>query len=160
MHAGLYPTWSLNDILNFNTEMQTILQGDKATDFFKNMYGDKPSQWSNDLSGWDRLRFITNCFTRMRFIDKNLNLKLKEKGTPGKQSDDIHPWFEFERIEKDLNIVFGHWSTLGNPELKHLYPLDTGCLWGGKLTALKISKKLKKITRVKCPESQAIHNNL
>jgi len=156
VHAGIYPQWSLAEILNYNTEMQTILQGNHASFFFENMYGDKPSKWANDLSGWDRLRFITNCFTRMRYINNDLKLKLKEKGAPGKQDASIHPWFEFERVEKELNIVFGHWSTLSNPQIEHLYPLDTGCLWGGELTALKISKKLKKFISVKCPKTQPI----
>lgn len=157
VHAGIYPTWSLTEVLNYNAEMQTILQSKNAVDFFENMYGDKPSKWSSDLSDWDRLRFITNCFTRMRYIDDDFNIKLKEKGAPGKQAINIHPWFEFERAEKNLNIVFGHWSTLDNPNQKHLYPLDTGCLWGGELTALKINKKLTKYTTINCPEIQAIN---
>ncbi len=156
VHAGLFPQWTLTDTLNHAKEIQLILRSSNAIHFFENMYGDKPSRWSDDLSGWDRLRFITNCFTRMRYINTNMKLKLKEKGAPGKQANDIHPWFEFERADKGLNIVFGHWSTLSNPGLENLYPLDTGCLWGGKLTALKISKKLKKLTSVKCPKTQAI----
>jgi len=156
VHAGIYPQWNLNEILAFSKEMESILQGSKAHEFFHHMYGDKPSKWSNNLTGWDRLRFITNCFTRMRYINNDLKLCLKEKGAPEKQDLNIHPWFEFERKEKDLNIVFGHWSTLKDPKLNHLHPLDTGCLWGGKLTALKINKKLSKTTHVKCPKSQAI----
>ncbi len=156
VHAGIYPQWNLNEILAYSKEMETILQGSQFHEFFHHMYGDKPSKWSNNLSGWDRLRFITNCFTRMRYINDDFKLRLKEKGAPGKQDFNTHPWFEFERKEKDLNIVFGHWSTLKDPKLNHLYPLDTGCLWGGKLTALKINKKLNKKTHLKCPKSQAI----
>jgi len=156
VHAGIYPPWTLSDILNYNTEMQKILQSNQAADFFENMYGDKPAKWANDLIGWDRLRFITNCFTRMRYINDDLKLELKEKGAPEKQNTDIHPWFEFERVEKELNIIFGHWSTLNNPHRKNLYPLDTGCLWGGDLTALKINKKLKKFVRIKCPKTQSV----
>jgi len=151
VHAGIYPQWSLKQIIYFNTEMQNTLQGSNASAFFENMYGDKPDKWANDLSGWDRLRFITNCFTRMRYINDDLKLCLTDKGAPGKQDSNIHPWFAFESVEKDLNIVFGHWSTLPNPHMDHLYPLDTGCLWGGRLSALKINKKLKKIISIKCP---------
>jgi len=156
VHAGIYPDWSLSQILSYSKELENILQGPKSHEFFHHMYGDKPRKWSDNLSGWDRLRFITNCFTRMRYIDNNLKLCLKDKGAPGKQDDNVYPWFEFENKEKDLNIVFGHWSTLKDPKIKHLFPLDTGCLWGGKLTALKINHKLKKQTSVKCPKSQPI----
>lgn len=152
VHAGIYPRWTINQTLCYATEIETVLQGPKAHEFFHHMYGDKPAKWSNNLTGWDRLRFITNCFTRMRYINDNLKLCLKDKGAPGNQDADIHPWFEMERKEKDLNIVFGHWSTLKNPEYEHLHPLDTGCLWGGKLSALKINHKMKKITSVQCPE--------
>lgn len=156
VHAGIYPDWSLNQILAYSKEMESILQGPKSHEFFHHMYGDKPKKWSNDLTGWDRLRFITNCFTRMRYINDDLKLCLKEKGAPENKDDNIHPWFSLEREEKHLNIVFGHWSTLTDPKEKHFYPLDTGCLWGGKLTALKINSKLKKRTSIKCPETQII----
>jgi len=156
VHAGIYPDWSLKQTLSYSKEMERVLQGPKSHEFFHHMYGDKPKKWSNDLSGWDRLRFITNCFTRMRYINDDLKLCLKEKGAPGNKDEHIHPWFAFEREAKDLNIVFGHWSTLTDPQVKHFYPLDTGCLWGGKLTALKINSKLKKRTAIKCPKTLSI----
>jgi len=156
VHAGIYPDWNLKQILTYSKELETVLQGPKSHEFFHHMYGDKPKKWSNELAGWDRLRFITNCFTRMRYINDDLKLCLKEKGAPGKKDDDIHPWFAFEREEEDLNVVFGHWSTLTDPKEKHFYPVDTGCLWGGKLTALKINSKLKKRTAIKCPKTVSI----
>lgn len=156
VHAGIHPKWTLNQILNYSKEIENILQGPKSHEFFHHMYGDKPRKWSDNLTGWDRLRFITNSFTRMRYINDDLKLCLKEKGAPVNKNDDIHPWFEFERKEPDLNIVFGHWSTLTDPGKKHFYPLDTGCLWGGKLTALKINSKLKKRVTINCPKSQPI----
>ena len=156
VHAGINPVWSTKQALSYSKEVEGILQSSKAHEFFHHMYGDKPAKWSNKLSGWDRLRFITNSFTRMRYIGENMNLCLKEKGAPGKQPEGIKPWFEFESVNTDLNIVFGHWSTLKDPKLEHLYPLDTGCLWGGKLTALKINSKMKKFTSIKCPEFQPI----
>ncbi len=159
VHAGIYPSWTITEVLHHASEVEKILKSSNAVNFFENMYGDKPAKWSNDLNGWDRLRFITNSFTRMRYINNDLKLKLKEKGAPGKQEADIHPWFEFERSDEELNIVFGHWSTLTNPKRQHLYPLDTGCLWGGRLTALKINKKLKKTISIKCPKSQPITND-
>lgn len=156
VHAGIHPDWTLQQALSCAAEVESVLQGHKSHEFFHHMYGDKPSKWSNNLEGWDRLRFITNCFTRMRYIDNKNKLKLGEKGTPGKQRPGIHPWFEFESKTKDLNIIFGHWSTLKDPGLEHLYPLDTGCLWGGKLTALKVNSKMSKRKSVKCPKYQKI----
>jgi len=156
VHAGIYPDWNLEQTLSYSKELENVLQGPKSHEFFHHMYGDKPKKWSNELTGWDRLRFITNCFTRMRYINDDLKLCLKEKGAPGKKDDHIHPWFAFEREEEDLNVVFGHWSTLTDPKEKHFYPLDTGCLWGGKLTALKINSKLKKRTAIKCPKTLSV----
>lgn len=156
VHAGIHPKWDKHQALSYAAEVESILQGPKSHEFFHHMYGDKPGKWSANLEGWDRLRFITNSFTRMRYVNKDLKLCLKEKGAPGKQPDNIIPWFEAHRKSKDLNIIFGHWSTLKDPKIDHLYPLDTGCLWGGKLSALKVSKKLKKIIQISCPEYQPI----
>jgi bis(5'-nucleosyl)-tetraphosphatase (symmetrical) len=157
VHAGIHPEWSLTNAIEYADEVESILRGPKAHEFFHHMYGDKPDRWSTNLGGWERLRFITNCFTRMRYMDENLKLRLKEKGAPGKQPDNIYPWFEFKPQEKKLNIVFGHWSTLEDPNLKNLYPLDTGCLWGGSLTALQINQNLKKYTSIKCPKFQPLN---
>ncbi len=156
VHAGIHPDWSLKQTLKYAAEVEQILQGPQAETFFKHMYGNKPDKWNNKLTGWNRLRFITNCFTRLRYINEDLKFCLNEKGAPGSQAKNIHPWFEFSRKEDDLNIVFGHWSTLKDPKIKHFYPLDTGCLWGGKLTALKINKHLDNRTAVKCVASQTI----
>lgn len=156
VHAGLYPGWSTQQALSLAREVESVLQGKKSHEFFQHMYGDKPGKWSETLRGWDRLRFITNAFTRMRYIKPNMKLCLKEKGAPGKQKEGVIPWFDFASVNPDLNIVFGHWSTLADPGLEHLYPLDTGCLWGGRLTALKINHKMCKHIRIKCPKTQSI----
>lgn len=162
VHAGVYPGWNTQQALSNAREVEQVLQGHKAHEFFGHMYGNKPSRWNEDLSGWERLRFITNCFTRMRYIRDNMKLCLTEKGSPGKQPDGIIPWFDFAsmkqgvNIDRQLNIVFGHWSTLKDPEHKHLYPLDTGCLWGGRLTALKIDSEMRKQKSVSCPKWQDI----
>jgi len=153
VHAGLYPGWSTQHALDLAHEVETVLQGKKSHEFFQHMYGDKPGKWSEFLRGWDRLRFITNAFTRMRYIKPNMKLCLNEKGAPGKQKPGVIPWFDFTSVNPDLNIVFGHWSTLKDPGLAHLYPLDTGCLWGGRLTALKINHKMSKYIRIQCPDT-------
>jgi len=156
-HAGIYPSWSINEALQLASEVEAMLQSNKSHEFFHHMYGDKPPLWSNTLKGWDRLRFITNAFTRMRYCDEQGHLSLHDKSTPGTQTDGIHPWFEMKnRNTQDTDIIFGHWSTLNDPDKKHLYPLDTGCLWGGKLTALKIDTNLNKRIEIQCPEVQPI----
>ncbi len=155
-HAGLFPEWTLDQALANAAEVEKVLQSSKADEFFHHMYGDKPNKWSDHLEGWDRLRFITNSFTRMRYLRDDMKLSLKEKGAPDKQADNIHPWFVFEKADENLNILFGHWSTLKNPNIDFLHPLDTGCLWGGKLTALKVSKKMSHRTSVKCPQSKPV----
>ena len=139
IHAGLPPQWDLLLAQQCAQEVETVLRGDALADFIRHMYGNKPDVWSPDLSGRERLRFSINCFTRMRFCNAAGQLKLKHKGPPGSQPPGFHPWFELaDRRSKDLNILFGHWSTLGARNDPGIYPLDTACLWGGELTALRI----------------------
>ena len=158
VHAGIHPEWSVNDALIYAGEVEAALQGEKSHEFFHHMYGDKPHKWSILHAGWDRLRFITNVFTRMRYIDKeSFELALKDKSAPGQQPAHITPWFLFDnRKTQNTKIVFGHWSTLPNPKQKNLYPLDTGCLWGGKLTALKINAGMDEVVQLSCPQVQPI----
>lgn len=156
-HAGIYPAWTIKESLQYASEVEAVLQGTKSHEFFHHMYGDKPPMWSNKLKGWDRLRFITNAFTRMRYCDEQGHLSLHDKSEPGSQPEGIYPWFELSnRKTEQTDIIFGHWSTLGNPAVKHLYPLDTGCLWGGKLTALKINDSLSEYIEIQCPGAKPI----
>jgi len=147
IHAGLPPQWDLKQATDLAHEVEDALRINKFTVFFEHMYGDKPDRWSDDLTGWDRLRMIVNTFTRLRYCDEQGRLALKEKGPPGSQSKPYQPWFTISsRQTKKEKIIFGHWSTvhLGNiknfPEY-NVYPLDTGCLWGGTLTALRLEDK-------------------
>ncbi|MGH8555085.1 MAG: diadenosine tetraphosphatase, partial [Gammaproteobacteria bacterium] len=110
------------------------------------MYGNRPERWSPDLEGWDRLRFITNCLTRLRFCDAAGRIALDEKGPPGTQAAGYGPWFEApRRRSRGTSIVFGHWSTLRltgvERERYRVYPLDSGCCWGGELTAMRIEDR-------------------
>ena len=139
IHAGLPPQWDLTLAQHCAREVETVLRSDELPDFIEHMYGNKPKRWSDTLSGWGRLRFIINCFTRLRFCDADVCLKLKYKGPPGSQPPEYLPWFELPaRKSRDMNIVFGHWSTLGPRDDPGVFPLDTACLWGGELTALRI----------------------
>jgi len=142
VHAGLPPQWDLKLAQRCAGEVETVLRGNRLEAFLSRMYGNKPRQWSGELEGWDRLRFIVNCFTRMRFCDRHGRLELKSSGPPGTQPEDYYPWYEIPgRASAGMNIIFGHWSTLRAADIPGVYPTDSGCLWGGHLTALRIDTR-------------------
>jgi len=139
VHAGLPPQWDLDAAARCAHEVEAVLSSPGFGSYLDHMYGDLPEIWREDLAGRDRLRFITNCFTRLRYCDADGRLALPYKGSPGSQPKGIYPWFELaDRRSRDQKIVFGHWSTLGERSDKGIFPLDTGCLWGGQLTALRL----------------------
>jgi bis(5'-nucleosyl)-tetraphosphatase (symmetrical) len=139
VHAGLPPQWDLPMARQCAHEVETVLHGAQRPELLEEMYGNRPDRWSERLKGWDRLRFIVNCFTRMRFCDRNGRLNLECKGPPGTQPQGFHPWFELpDRASRDLRIIFGHWSALGRHDAPGIFPIDSACLWGGQLTALRI----------------------
>lgn len=143
IHAGLPPQWNLEQALERAHEVEEVLRGPAYPDFFRHMYGDTPELWRDDLEAYDRLRFITNCFTRLRFLNAAGCLRLMEKGAPDRVPD-LLPWFAHpQRKSRSGNIVFGHWSTLGFYQGHHVTCLDTGCLWGGMLTAMKLDGSAK-----------------
>jgi bis(5'-nucleosyl)-tetraphosphatase (symmetrical) len=140
IHAGLPPQWTLEDAVERAREAEETLRGDGFLAFLLHMHGDHPDLWSADLAGWERIRFIVNCLTRIRYIDFEGRLNLKEKGAPGRQAKGLLPWFRAPgRLGRDGQIVFGHWSTLGLHRENGCVCLDTGCLWGGALTALRLA---------------------
>jgi len=156
VHAAIHPDWSINKAKSLGAEVEAILQSDQHIDFYKNMYGDAPAIWSDDLQGWARIRHITNVFTRLRFFHRDGSLALNYKCEPGAQPEEIQPWFSIEdRESKNDLIIFGHWSTLilaKDIEYKNVFPLDTGCLWGGHLTAMRIDDGSFSKTALQCPK--------
>lgn len=139
VHAGLAPQWDLQQASSCARELEAALRGPDCMEFFRHMYGDEPRRWSPDLRGIERLRFIVNCFTRLRYCSTAGDLDLKSKGAPGTQPEGYYPWFEVPgRASAGLHLLFGHWSTLGDISSPNVYPLDTGCVWGGRLTALRL----------------------
>ncbi|AAU90598.1 symmetrical bis(5'-nucleosyl)-tetraphosphatase [Methylococcus capsulatus] len=145
VHAGIPPAWNAETAMARAGEVETVLAAGDITGFCRQMYGDKPDLWSDDLAGWDRLRFITNALTRMRYCDRTGRLDFRQKGAPGRQPASLVPWFDVpDRVPPGATIVFGHWSTLGYFAGKDCYCLDTGCLWGGELTALKLDGTLER----------------
>ncbi len=141
VHAGLPPQWDLMEALECAREVEAVLQGPSYPDFLNEMYGNEPARWSRSLTGMDRLRFITNCFTRLRYCDAEGNLALKEKSPPGSAPKGYLPWYEVPgRASSDIRIIFGHWSTLGYEVRNNTWALDTGCVWKGRLTAIRVHK--------------------
>jgi bis(5'-nucleosyl)-tetraphosphatase (symmetrical) len=147
VHAGLPPQWNLTAARNHAREAEAVLAGDGCGEFLHQMYGDHPDCWSDDLRGWDRLRFIVNSLTRLRYCDAHGRLNFTEKGAPGSQPRGLFPWFEVPgRKSAGAAILFGHWSTLGFRVVKSCYALDTGCLWGGELSALRLDGEMYRVS--------------
>ncbi|MBT3204993.1 MAG: symmetrical bis(5'-nucleosyl)-tetraphosphatase [Gammaproteobacteria bacterium] len=152
VHAGIYPGWCMSDALSRAREVEAVLQQDGYKKFLLNMYGNKPDCWSEDLQGIERLRFITNVFTRMRYLKTDLTLDLAAKGAPSKLKNiTVIPWFEFKQSSIKFNrVAFGHWSTLPTGQYGNCFALDSGCVWGAELTALRIDKKTPRWFRLSC----------
>jgi bis(5'-nucleosyl)-tetraphosphatase (symmetrical) len=138
VHAGLVPEWTPRFAAKLAREVEAVLRDDART-LFDAMYGNKPDKWSEGLRGMDRLRFVINVFTRMRFCRRDGTVDLKMKGKPGEQPEEFLPWFDVpERQSREVRVVCGHWSTLGFRKRRDLLALDTGCVWGGALTAINL----------------------
>lgn len=147
-HAGIAPGWELPKAIQMANELESVLSGDNFREFINHMYGNKPDQWSDDLAGMDRLRLITNYFTRMRFCDAEGRLELHYKGGIAKAPAHLYPWYAVpHRKEIEFDVVFGHWAALmGVCPHPRIHAIDTGCLWGGSLTALRLQDKKRFMT--------------
>lgn len=138
VHAGIYPLWDLTQAKNLAKEVEVQLQSSNCGDLLKDMYGEQPTLWQDNLTGINRYRFIINAFTRMRFVNEKCELILKADGAPSDHPDLI-PWFDFPNRKPCGRIVFGHWSRLGKfNKDDEIFCLDTGCVWGGELTAARL----------------------
>lgn len=140
VHAGVLPEWTLEDIKNYAHEVENVLRSKQAVELYGEMYGNLPDTWNNALTGWERIRFLINCFTRMRFCTASGKLDLITKGNIHDAPDGFKPWFEIPSVrDKNLKILFGHWAALmGNTGVENAIALDTGCVWGNCLTALRL----------------------
>ncbi|MEM1264365.1 MAG: symmetrical bis(5'-nucleosyl)-tetraphosphatase [Pseudomonadota bacterium] len=151
VHAGIPPAWSVDYALARSRELSKVLTGDGAKQFFANMYGADPAQWNPKLRGHDRYRHIVNAFTRMRLVTRSGKLDLSFKGPPARAPEELKPWFEIRRrAARSTMIVFGHWAALGFVRRPNLLSLDTGCVWGRKLTAVRIDKARARPVAVQC----------
>ncbi len=142
-HAGIPPCWDLDKTLSLASEVEEKLKSDTVDDFFAAMYGNTPRKWSDDLTGMDRLRAITNYLTRMRFCDENSKLDLKSKEGINTAVKGYAPWFNYPtQLPENCHIVFGHWAAIeGITHQDNIHALDTGCVWGGSLTALRLEDR-------------------
>jgi bis(5'-nucleosyl)-tetraphosphatase (symmetrical) len=138
VHAGVVPQWSVDQTLSLAREVEAALRSNPRT-LFNTMYGDEPDQWSDSLEGADRLRFAINVLTRLRVCTADGRIDLKMKGPANEIRAPYRAWFEHEkRRTRDARVIFGHWSALGLVHRKNVIGLDTGCVWGGALTALDL----------------------
>jgi len=139
VHAGLPPQWDIALARRCAAELETALRGDHSGRLFAAMYGNHPDLWDDALAGEERLRYITNAFTRLRVCDRAGRLLLKHKGPPGRMPGGAIPWFQVpNRRSVGARIVCGHWSALGYHDADGILALDTGCVWGGALTARRL----------------------
>src|SRR5579863_2133393 len=138
VHAGVVPQWSVADTLALAAEVEHALRDDPER-LLSAMYGDQPDRWQAALNGADRLRFAVNVLTRLRFCTAEGRIDLKQKGRPESTGAPWMPWFKVpRRASADTRIVFGHWSALGYYSADRVLGLDTGCVWGGALTAVNL----------------------
>ena len=144
VHAGVLPQWDLQQTIECAQEVEKALRSKSYKDFLANMYGNTPNTWSNSLKGYERLRLITNALTRMRFCTPSGQMEFESKEGLENGPRGYIPWFNVpKRKTTDTLIYFGHWSTLGLLRRSNVIGLDTGCVWGGKLTALEIANSNK-----------------
>nr|WP_081770187.1 symmetrical bis(5'-nucleosyl)-tetraphosphatase [Luteimonas huabeiensis] len=148
IHAGLAPRWTTQLAEKHAQEVERRLRGNGYRKLLRNMYGDRPA-WSPGLKGVDRERAIINIFSRMRYCTPRGRIAFEEKGAPGTQAVGLYPWYEVPgRAERDLKIVCGHWSTLGLFIGHGVHAIDTGAVWGGRLTALQLDTDELRIVQV------------
>lgn len=150
VHAGLLPQWDVGKALSLAREVEQALRGAGYRDFLQNLYGSRPDAWDDCLSGWDRLRVIVNAMTRMRFCTPDGRMDFRAKGAAAPAGH--VPWFE-ARAAAGERLVFGHWSQLGLRLGEHIAALDTGCVWGGALTALRLEDRA--LFQIACAGYQA-----
>ena len=153
VHAGLLPQWTAIKARALAAEVETALSGSRWREFMANMWGSEPASWRDDLEGWPRLRVIVNAMTRMRFCSPEGVMDFHVKGEVTKAPKGYMPWFQVPgRRSADSVLVTGHWSALGLKVLPNLYAIDSGCLWGGALTAIRLEDRA--IFQVDCSKAE------
>ena len=157
VHAGVLPAWDVAQTMALAGELQAVLRGQHWIDFLHQLYGNQPDRWRDDLTGFDRLRVIVNALTRLRFCTADGVMEFDTKDSANAAPAGFVPWFEAPgRRTAGTPVAFGHWSTLGRVERADVLPLDTGCVWGGCLTAARLLDEQGGVERieVRCAQAQ------
>ncbi|MES1153854.1 MAG: symmetrical bis(5'-nucleosyl)-tetraphosphatase, partial [Rhodanobacter sp.] len=137
--AGLAPSWTLRQAQRSAQEIERELGSPRHPRLLKNLFGNRPAAWNSRLQGIERMRASINTLTRMRYCDVQGRIDFESKGIPGTQKPGMYPWFEVPGMRRrETRIVCGHWSALGRFAGLGVYAIDTGCVWGGQLTALRL----------------------
>jgi bis(5'-nucleosyl)-tetraphosphatase (symmetrical) len=158
VHGGVLPQWDAHQVLRLGAEVEAVLRGPGLVDFLSTMYGNEPARWDESLRGADRLRVIVNALTRLRFCTPDGRMDLKASGGPADAPPGLLPWFDIPgRQSAGTPIAFGHWSTLGFMRRPDLLALDTGCVWGGCLSAARLSDdgREPELIQVDCDQAMA-----
>ncbi len=155
VHAGVVPQWDAARTLSLAAEVETVLRGDALPHFLDVMYGNEPHRWDEGLMGVSRWRFIVNVLTRLRFCAADGTLEFSTKDGADAAPAGFAPWFEHpERASRGQPVAFGHWSTLGLINRPDLLAIDTGCVWGGTLTAVRVDGGRREVVQVACAQAQ------
>lgn len=153
VHAGLLPSWSVEKALSLAREVEDALRGENYRELVERMYGNHPPQWRDDLTGIDRLRVIINAMTRLRVCTEQGVMEFAHKGKPENAPHGYLPWYDVPgRVNRDSTIICGHWSALGLLLRDDVLALDTGCLWGGNLSAVCLENR--RVFQVSCDEQK------
>ncbi|MEP6509978.1 MAG: symmetrical bis(5'-nucleosyl)-tetraphosphatase [Dokdonella sp.] len=156
VHAGLFPRWTTEQAIEMAAEIEDKLHSDTYRRLMKQLFGNKPDLWTPKLRGIDRWRAGINVFTRMRYCDVRGRISFADKGAPGTQRAGLYPWFEVPgQIRRELRVVCGHWSTLGRFDGLGVHMIDTGCVWGGSLTALRVDSAEPQYVTIKSDRKPA-----
>jgi bis(5'-nucleosyl)-tetraphosphatase (symmetrical) len=161
VHAGVLPAWTATKTITLAREVEAVLQSSGAGDFFHAMYGNEPAAWNDALGGMERIRVIVNALTRLRFCTPQGHMEFDSKDSAGSAPAGYLPWFDVPgRQTADITVAFGHWSTLGWLGRSDVLAMDTGCVWGGCLSALRIQPNAAatdwatELLQVQCPQAQ------
>ena len=155
VHAGVLPQWSAAQTLALAAEVEQVIRSPALGDFLQVMYGNEPTHWRDDLGGSERWRFIVNVLTRIRFCTAEGELEFATKDSADAAPAGYAPWFEHpQRLTASQPVAFGHWSTLGLINQPNLLALDTGCVWGGTLTAVRVDGGRREVVQVPCAQAQ------